>query len=380
MDNKVQKQKNYDRTAEWNSAGYTGRNIIVWNMEPQSDHGTMTRQRILDAAPNAVVINRPWTLKFNSSRLIYEKVYDPVSGENLSLTEFVTKYKPTVFTASLAGGSEKKYPFICSVLTQLQAKYKIAMLNAAGNYGSKGVQKCFLPPENAMYIGSCMMYKDNPNDIRMCTYSSIGDEFEEVDFSSWTGSAGVNGTSFSAPYIAGICALLQQRYAGITPQEIYQYLKMVSQPIDTGHNIKDKYDAWSGYGIPILPKVDKKLVRMQINNTEYKIDNEAYKMDSAPIIYLQRTYVPIAFVALALNAKVAWNEKDKSVTIMRSGRVVQMWIQSKFYKINGASYHMDAEPFIKNRRTLVPIAVVAEALNCKVAWVANMQEVMILEG
>lgn len=57
-----------------------------------------------------------------------------------------------------------------------------------------------------------------------------------------------------------------------------------------------------------------------------------------------------------------------------------MWIGNEFYHINGKPYHMEVEPFIRNRRTYVPIAFVAEALGCKVGWVANMHEVMILEG
>ena len=376
MTDLIRNQKCFDRTLEWNEAGYTGKGIVIWDMEDLSNHGEMTRVRILDAAPEAIVINATHGMVCKSNTIISENVY--YEGTKYTADSFIKAKNISILSASKSGTGDKHTGKI-DLFGELQRKYNLTLVNSAGNDGSKGVQGGGLPQKLAIYVGACTAFADNFNDIRMCNYSSIGDEFEEVDFSTFVGKW--SGTSFSCPYLAGICALLQQRYGkDITEQEIYQYFKMIAKPIDTGHKITENYDSWSGYGIPILPHVDKKLIRMKIGETTYKVDNELRTMDVAPIINLQHTFVPVAFVALALGAKVEWDAKDKSVTITKNGKIVKMWIGNKFYHINGKPYHMEVEPFIRNRRTYVPIAFVAEALGCKVGWVANMHEVMILEG
>lgn len=380
MDERILAQKTFDRTQEWNEAGYTGKGIVVWNMEGLSNHGEMSRSRIFDAAPEATVINATHGMTCKNNVVLKESVY--YDNINYTADLFIKTKNISILSASKSGQSDRNSGRV-DLYSYLQRKYNLTLVNSAGNDGSEGVKGGNLPESLAIYVGACqfMFKNDKITGISMCNYSSVGDEYEEVDFSTFVGKAGWSGTSFSCPYLAGICALLQQRYGkDITPQEIYQYFKMIAKPIDTGHKIKDNYDGWSGYGIPILPHVDKQLVRMRIGETEYKIDEKTYTMDVAPIIQFQRTFVPVAFVALALGAKVTWNDKDRSVTITKGTKVVQMWIGNEFYHINGKPYHMEVEPFIRNRRTYVPIAFVAEALGCKVGWVANMQEVMILEG
>ena len=56
-----------------------------------------------------------------------------------------------------------------------------------------------------------------------------------------------------------------------------------------------------------------------------------------------------------------------------------MFIGSKSYLVNGKPYTMDVAPFIQDQRTFVPIAFAALALNCKVAWVPEDRKVLILE-
>lgn len=378
MDSFVLEQKTFDRTQEWNDAGYTGKDIVIWDVEGLNSHGEMTFKRILDAAPDAKVLNYGINMKSSNKGLEYEYVLLD-DGTQISSDEFVKNNGVTILSHSHSGHNNNK-KYIIELYKNLQEKYNVALFNSAGNTGEAGPTGA-IPESLAIYVGAAIVFKHDFNDIRMASYSAIGDEFEEVDFTTFVGPAGWSGTSFSCPYLAGIGALLQQRYGkDITQQEIYQYFKMIAKPIDTGHKIKDNYDSWSGYGIPILPHVDKKLIRMKIGETTYKVDNELRTMDVAPIINLQHTFVPVAFVALALGAKVEWNAKDRSVTITKNGKIVKMWIGNEFYHINGKPYHMDVAPFIRNSRTLVPIAFVAEALGCKVGWVANMREVMILEG
>lgn len=370
MDEFIRKQNDYTGVTAWHDAGYKGSGVVVWDMEGLSDHGRGTRQRILDAAPEADVINATNTIVTKGGVIVSETVDYGVL--KMSADQFVNAYHVSILSASKSGNGDT-----CEgkrlLYGGLKRKYNLVLINSAGNDGDSGVKGGTLPESEAIYVGAAMLYKGE--ELRMWQYSSIGDEKDEVDFSTFTGNQ--SGTSFSCPYLAGMAALLRSRY-DMTQDEIYAYFKMVSRPIDTGHS-KDGYDLWSGYGIPILPDPSKRLVRMTIGSKVYTVDGETRTMDTAPFIYQSRTFVPIAFVALALGASVRWNPQEQEVVISKGGRILSMNIGRKEYMLNGKPYTMDTAPFILNQRTQVPISFVSLALGCKVAWVEKEKKVLVLE-
>lgn len=371
----VIEQKAYDRTTEWNNAGWTGAGINVWNREGLEDHGIKTRARIGHAAPGATIYNYNHYMTINKNKVTNEFV--DYNNEMISGEDFIKRNNITILTESRGapGWPEALVQAKAEYFQELRNSCNILMFNSGGNNGADGVMGGALPEVQAVYAGACMLMGGKP---KMASYSSLGDEYEEIDFSTFTGTW--SGTSFASPYLAGISALLQQRYGtDITQNEVYAYFKMIAQPIDTGHMADDRYDYWSGYGIPILPHVDKKYIRMTIGSTNYKIDGNLYSMDTAPFIKDKRTFVPIAFVALALGAKVSWDGKAKKVTIVKNNSTLEMYIDKKTYYVNKKEYKMDTAPFIKDSRTFVPIAFAALALNCKVAWCAEDGKVLILE-
>lgn len=378
MDKLVMKQKKYDGTLAWNEAGWDGSGITVWDVELLDKHGTMTCKRILDAAPGCRVLNYNWDKSTTTNEIKYEYVLLE-DGSKISGYDFVEKNNISILSHS-HGANYKNKPSIANLYKKLIDQYNVVLINSAGNDGVDGVQGGAIPESIAIYVGAAVPFANNFNDIRMAYYSSLGDEYEEVDFSHFVGPSGWNGTSFSCPYIAGITAMLRQRYGNtLTQNEVYSYFKMISKPINTGHMLDDKYDYWSGYGMPILPPVNKKLIRMTIGDKNYQADGKNLTMDVAPFIKDQRTFVPIAFVALALGATVRWDSRERKVTIIKNGRVLTLYIDKPNYMINKKSYTMDTTPFIKDSRTFVPIAFVALALNCKVSWVAEDAKVLILE-
>lgn len=379
IDKSIENQQKFDHTFDWHTAGWTGKGITVWDVEGLNDHGKMTRSRILDAAPEARVLNVCHTMKTANGRLESECVF--IDDEHsVSADEFIRENHITILSHSHGGKGDKK-PDVVTLYSELKEKYNLALFNSAGNDGSKGVQGGALPESISIYVGACVPFKGKFDDIRMANYSSQGDEFEEVDFSTFVGKSGWNGTSFSTPYLAGIAALLQQRYGlDMTQEEMYAYFKMCAKPIDAGHpSDVEGYDYWSGWGIPILPSVDKRYVVMEIGRKAFKVDGAWTEMDTAPFIEKQRTFVPIAFAAIALGAQVYWNEAGRKVTILKGGKTVEMSIGSRKYMVDGEERVMDVAPFIKDQRTFVPIAFAALALDCKVAWVASERKVLILE-
>lgn len=380
MNDTIRQQNDFCGITAWHSAGWTGKGIRIWNTEnttPQQEaHGDGTTSRIKDAAPDATVIPSFHYINTSGEHITDEYVRE--DGKKLSADQFCAEHDFHIVSSSQSG-EKRSTDERRTLYGNLRRKYNLTLFNSAGNTGSDGVKGGKIPETEAIYTGACIAFKSDYNDLRMANYSSIGDENEEVDFSTFTG--GKNGTSFSCPYLAGMTALLMQRYGtDMTSAEVYQYYKMIARPINTGHPVKDGYDLWSGYGVPILPDPKKRYVRMTIGSKFYKVDGRVETMDTAPFIYQSRTYVPIAFVALALGASVSWNGQTQEVTISKDRRIVSMWIGKKTYLVNGKPYEMDVAPFIKDQRTQVPIAFVSIALGCKVAWIESERKVLILEG
>lgn len=388
MDDYIKNQNTYTNVLEWHEAGFTGKDILVWDMEGNTDHGKKTRERILDAAPDAKVINRPWNTKMSSKGIEYEYVYDEETKTNLPFEEFVRKYQPKIFTCSKGGGSETKYKWTRPMLQKVRKEIPFVAFNSAGNDGSEGVKGGSLPPDQAMYVAAAMMFKNDPKDIRIANYSSIGKEFEQVDFASFVGKQGQSGTSFSTPYLAGQTALLFQRYGEMSQDEVYNYFKMISKPLDT---IDDRdirfdfaggfylYDHWSGYGIPVMPHLSQRYLVFKIDSKFYKKDGKEYEMDTAPFIKQSRTFMPVAFVALALGAEVKWHKLTRQVEITKGNTRLLLKIDSKNYEVNGERKEFDVAPFIKDSRTFVPVSFIALELGCRVAWEKNSKLVQILE-
>lgn len=380
MDEWVKAQNDYTRVTEWNEAGWDGTGVTVWDVEPLNTHGTMTMKRIIDSAPNAKVLNYGLRMATQGKVIAYEYV-ELDDGTRVSSDEFVRNNRITILSHSHSGRNNNK-PAIIDLYANLKSKYNLALFNSAGNDGSAGVQGGAIPESLAIYVGAAVAMNHDFNKIQMAGYSSQGDEFEEVDFTQFVGPSGWSGTSFSTPYLAGIAALLQQRYGfDMTQAEMYAYFKMISKPISSGHPSLEypNYDYWSGWGMPILPPVDKRYVVMEIGRKAYKMEGVWDEMDTAPFIEKQRTFVPIAFAAIALGAQVSWDVESKKVTIRKGGNILDMFIGSRSYLINGKPGYMDVAPFIKDQRTFVPIAFAALALNCKVAWVPEEKKVLILE-
>ncbi len=114
-------------------------------------------------------------------------------------------------------------------------------------------------------------------------------------------------------------------------------------------------------------------VRVIINGTELKISEN----DTKPFIEEGRTLVPMRAIFDALGASVEWDDATKTVTSTSNNGRVEMQIGSDIVKINGNEVKIDVPAKIVNERTVVPVRVVSEGLNCKVDWSQETMTVTI---
>lgn len=109
-----------------------------------------------------------------------------------------------------------------------------------------------------------------------------------------------------------------------------------------------------------------------INNTAQniivEIDEERIYFDQEPILYNDRTMVPMRKIFEELGAKVTWDESTQTASGRKGDRTVRITIGQKTMYINNKKIELDTAPFVLSGRTLVPARAVAEGLGCDVDW------------
>ncbi len=126
----------------------------------------------------------------------------------------------------------------------------------------------------------------------------------------------------------------------------------------------------------------KKFILMKLNDPMMNADGIMQEIDpgrgTTPIIYLDRTLVPIRAIVERMGGTVGWDDSSRKITLQNSGKNVTMWLENKTITVNGASRQIDVAPTTINSRTMVPIRFAAENLGCQVDWINSTQEIVIV--
>lgn len=97
--------------------------------------------------------------------------------------------------------------------------------------------------------------------------------------------------------------------------------------------------------------------------------------DQQPVIKNSRTLVPVRFIAEALGYEVEWDEKNNAAVI-DNGRIV-MYIGTNHAIIDGQHKTLDVKSELIGDRTMMPLRVIAETLDCTVDWLNEIRTVQI---
>lgn len=101
------------------------------------------------------------------------------------------------------------------------------------------------------------------------------------------------------------------------------------------------------------------------------LNGQRLSLDPAPVIIAGRTLVPLRGVFQAMGATVDWNEADRTVTVRRGGRYVEIEVDRKLACLNEACTSaaiMDVPATILDNRTYVPVRFISTALGVQVVW------------
>jgi hypothetical protein len=107
------------------------------------------------------------------------------------------------------------------------------------------------------------------------------------------------------------------------------------------------------------------------------INGRTIASDVSPVMEDGRTLVPIRVISENLGAEVKYDAKAKKVTITKDSTNLVLTLNQKQIIVNGNTQTIDVPAKAVKGRTLVPIRVVSENLNCTTVWDANKKMVII---
>lgn len=124
--------------------------------------------------------------------------------------------------------------------------------------------------------------------------------------------------------------------------------------------------------IKIRPLNDNKTIKIQVNDKILSPDQEPYLEDST-------TFVPIRFIAEALNVdEIIWDDKNNTAILKENNKIIKLPIGSNIAYINGNPKKLNAPINIYKGRTFIPVRFVAEAFDSLVLWEQNSYLVKII--
>ncbi len=132
--------------------------------------------------------------------------------------------------------------------------------------------------------------------------------------------------------------------------------------------------------IEVKPEVkeEKQIIKMTIDINAILIGNEYIFNDVPPVISNSRTVIPIRVVAEAMGSTVSWDAEAQKVTIVKGGKIIEIYVGQNFAVVDGSPVELDVAAFIEGGRTYLPLRFVAENLGGEVSWNGETKEITIL--
>ena len=117
------------------------------------------------------------------------------------------------------------------------------------------------------------------------------------------------------------------------------------------------------------------LVVLTVGQKTMQVNGMPVAVDAAPFIKDGRTLLPIRVLIETLGGTVQWNAQTKTATVALGSRTVALTVGSAKALVNGSPVTLDVAPMIVKGRTFLPLRAVAENLGLDLAWDAASQTI-----
>ncbi|MBR2500228.1 MAG: cell wall hydrolase [Clostridia bacterium] len=111
-----------------------------------------------------------------------------------------------------------------------------------------------------------------------------------------------------------------------------------------------------------------------------KTNGKYIKTDAEPFLYDGLTYVPIRFVSTALGINdIEWNENKRTATISSQDKEISLTVGKNTAYVNGKKVSVKGSIKLAKDRVYVPVRFVSETLGAKVSWDSGTYTVDIVK-
>ncbi|KNY27627.1 stalk domain-containing protein [Pseudobacteroides cellulosolvens] len=125
--------------------------------------------------------------------------------------------------------------------------------------------------------------------------------------------------------------------------------------------------------------ISKDRIIIDSNNDELTLSNNVINLNGSllamnfpcPVIKEGRVLVPVRALSEALNFKVLWDGKSKTVSITKNNTKILVKIGEKTIKVGKNNIKTDVAALIAQGSTFLPLRAISEALGAKVNWDSN---------
>jgi branched-chain amino acid transport system substrate-binding protein len=119
---------------------------------------------------------------------------------------------------------------------------------------------------------------------------------------------------------------------------------------------------------PASAQINDFFMVLQVGFKQYALNGRALNSDVAPEIVNGRTFVPIRIITETFGATVGWNPTLGTVTIALGDVQVLLTIGVKDVVVGSNTQTLEAAPYIKSSRTMVPLRLISEAFGLSVYY------------
>jgi len=114
------------------------------------------------------------------------------------------------------------------------------------------------------------------------------------------------------------------------------------------------------------------------------IDSKSVKFDDVAITKNNWTLLPLRAILTNLgvqndNEHIAWNSKEKSVTIYKDNIKLYLKVNDQTAYINGKAVALDIAPVVYKNKTYIPTRFVSQSLGNKIVWDKDTKSIIITD-
>lgn len=115
---------------------------------------------------------------------------------------------------------------------------------------------------------------------------------------------------------------------------------------------------------PFVYSASTRTIPVYLNGKAIDFSSESVK----PQLFMGRTYVPLRKICESMGISMEWSPTTKWLTFKRGYTVIEHQVPSNTVYVNGEMKKFDTSSINANGTTLVPIRMLAEAIDANVSW------------